>query len=42
MGEKLNFSRMIWQFIDDVKYYPSWHKNQKTDDGKPRWMEKVY
>ncbi|NQV90227.1 hypothetical protein HQ487_02365 [Candidatus Uhrbacteria bacterium] len=41
MDEDLNFSQIIWQFINDLKYYPVWHKNQKSDDGKPWWRSKT-
>lgn len=41
LDKELKLSQRMWQFIDDIKYYPSWRKNQKNDDGSPWWRSKA-
>lgn len=40
LDEALMFSERVWQFVQDIKYYPSWRKNCK-EDGKPWWKSET-
>ena len=41
LDDDLKFSERLWQFIQDVKYYPHWRENQKKVDGKKWWKSET-
>ena len=41
LEKALLLCQRCWQFIEDIKYYPSWFKNAKNDDGTPYWKSKA-
>jgi hypothetical protein len=41
LDNALMFSQRLWQFVDDVKYYPSWYENSKKQDKEPHWKSKA-
>ena len=41
LDESLLFSQRLWQFVDDVKYYPNWYENSKKEEKAPYWKSKA-
>jgi len=41
LDRELMFSQRLWQFVDDIMYYPDWYKNSKNEDGTPYWKSKT-
>lgn len=41
LDKALMFSQRLWQFVDDVKYYPNWYENSKKQGKEPHWKSKA-
>lgn len=41
LDESLLFSQRLWQFINDIKYYPNWYENSKKRGETPWWKSKA-
>ncbi len=41
LDESLLFSQRLWQFVNDIKYYPNWYKNSKKEGKIPYWKSKA-
>ena len=41
LDESLLLSQRLWQFVDDVKYYPNWYENSKKEGKELYWKSKA-